>query len=239
MENRLKTRPPAASLAGASAPRRVGEAARGRLDLGPPVAVIDIGSNSVRLIIYEALTRSPTPLFNEKVLAGLGREVHSTGLLPADAVDKALGAIARFRALCDTVGVANLWGLATAACRDARNGRAFIAEAERIGVPAFKAMVESRAALRNRIYRDTGMRIEVTASDLPSARASVEHGFIHGSPGRVTEALAEIDKLGIGGVIATFRLGPMPHELAVNSLKLFMGRVAPEFRRPSAVRATQ
>ena len=108
-------------------------------------------------------------------------------------------------------------------------------EAERIGVPSFQAMVEARAALRNRIYRETGMRIEVPASDLPSARASIEHGFIHGSPGRVAEALAEIDKLGIGGVIATFRLGPMPHEAAANSLKLFMQRVAPEFRpeRPS------
>ncbi len=132
MENRLKNRPPAASFAGASAARRAPAAARGRLDLGPPVAVIDIGSNSVRLIIYEGLTRSPTPLFNEKVLAGLGRQVQSTGLLPADAVDKALAALGRFRALCDTVGVANLWGLATAACRDANNGRAFIAEAERI-----------------------------------------------------------------------------------------------------------
>jgi exopolyphosphatase / guanosine-5'-triphosphate,3'-diphosphate pyrophosphatase len=96
------------------------------------VAVIDIGSNSVRLIIYEALTRSPTPIFNEKVLAGLGREVQSTGLLPGDAVDKALAALGRFRALCDTVGVASVWGVATAACRDASNGRAFIAEAERI-----------------------------------------------------------------------------------------------------------
>jgi alkanesulfonate monooxygenase SsuD/methylene tetrahydromethanopterin reductase-like flavin-dependent oxidoreductase (luciferase family) len=107
------------------------------------------------------------------------------------------------------------------------------AEAERIGVSAFEAMVESRAALRNRIYRETGMRIEVPASELPSARASVEHGFIHGSPGRVAEALVEIDKLGIGGVIATFRLGPMPHETAANSLRLFMDRVASEFRRPS------
>jgi exopolyphosphatase / guanosine-5'-triphosphate,3'-diphosphate pyrophosphatase len=132
VENRLKTRPPAASFAGASAPRRAGHAARGRLDLGPPVAVIDIGSNSVRLIIYEALTRSPTPIFNEKVLAGLGREVQSTGLLPVDAVEKALAALGRFRALCDTVGVASLWGLATAACRDASNGRVFIADAERI-----------------------------------------------------------------------------------------------------------
>ena len=56
-------------------------AAQGRLDHGPAVAVIDIGSNSVRLVVYEGLTRSPTPIFNEKVLAGLGREVQSTGLL--------------------------------------------------------------------------------------------------------------------------------------------------------------
>ena len=53
--------------------------AQGRLDHGPPVAVIDIGSNSVRLVVYEGLTRSPTPLFNEKVLAGLGREVQTNG----------------------------------------------------------------------------------------------------------------------------------------------------------------
>src|SRR6516225_33350 len=85
------------------------------------------------------------------------------------------------------------------------------AEAESVGVPAFQAMVESRAALRNRIYRETGLRIEVPQSDLPSARASVEHGFICGSPSRVVEAIAEIDELGVGGIIASFRLGPLPH----------------------------
>jgi alkanesulfonate monooxygenase SsuD/methylene tetrahydromethanopterin reductase-like flavin-dependent oxidoreductase (luciferase family) len=103
-------------------------------------------------------------------------------------------------------------------------------EAEKVGAAAFQAMVESRAALRNRIYRETGMRIEVPQSDLPSARASVEHGFIHGSPGRVAEAISEIAALGIGGVIAAFRLGPLPHEAAIGSLTLFMNRVAPEFR---------
>jgi alkanesulfonate monooxygenase SsuD/methylene tetrahydromethanopterin reductase-like flavin-dependent oxidoreductase (luciferase family) len=105
------------------------------------------------------------------------------------------------------------------------------AEAERVGVPAFQAMVESRAALRNRIFRETGLRIAVPESDLPSARASVEHGFIHGSPARVAEAMADIDRLGIGGVIASFRLGPMPHETAANSLRLFMTEVAPTLRR--------
>ena len=106
--------------------------AQGRLDHGHPIAVIDIGSNSVRLVIYEGLTRAPTPIFNEKVLAGLGREVQSTGLLAPDAVEKALVALLRFRALCDTAGVKRLWCVATAACRDAENGPDFIAAAERI-----------------------------------------------------------------------------------------------------------
>jgi exopolyphosphatase/guanosine-5'-triphosphate,3'-diphosphate pyrophosphatase len=94
--------------------------------------VIDIGSNSVRLVIYEGLTRSPTPIFNEKVLAGLGREVQSTGLLATDAVEKALAALKRFRALCNRMQVGRVLGIATAACRDARNGKDFIARAERI-----------------------------------------------------------------------------------------------------------
>jgi exopolyphosphatase/guanosine-5'-triphosphate,3'-diphosphate pyrophosphatase len=106
--------------------------AQGRLDYGPPIGVIDIGSNSVRLVVYEGLTRSPTPIFNEKVLAGLGREVQTKGLLTQDAVDTALAALRRFRALCDRLDVAPLWAIATAACRDAKNGKAFIAEAERI-----------------------------------------------------------------------------------------------------------
>ena len=108
------------------------QAAQGRLDYGQPVAVIDIGSNSVRLVTYEGLTRSPTPIFNEKVLAGLGREVQSTGLLAADAVEKALAALRRFRMLCDRMEVGALWVVATAACRDAKNGKPFVAEAERI-----------------------------------------------------------------------------------------------------------
>jgi exopolyphosphatase / guanosine-5'-triphosphate,3'-diphosphate pyrophosphatase len=103
-----------------------------RLNHGPPVAVIDIGSNSVRLVVYEGLTRSPTALFNEKVLAGLGREVQSTKLLTKEAVEKARTALKRFRALCDTMGVERVWAIATAACRDAKNGPAFIKDAERI-----------------------------------------------------------------------------------------------------------
>src|SRR5271169_6629077 len=108
------------------------EAAPGRLNDGPPVAVIDFGSNSVRLVVYERLSRSPTALFNEKALCGLGREVQTTGLLAADAVEHALSALKRYRALCTTMGVHRTLAIATAACRDAKNGPAFIKLAERI-----------------------------------------------------------------------------------------------------------
>ena len=80
--------------------------AQGRLKVGRPVAIIDIGSNSVRLVAYEGLTRAPTPIYNEKVLCGLGRNVATTGRLPQEAVDRALNALVRFRVLCDTMGVA-------------------------------------------------------------------------------------------------------------------------------------
>jgi exopolyphosphatase/guanosine-5'-triphosphate,3'-diphosphate pyrophosphatase len=98
----------------------------------PSVAVIDIGSNSVRLVVYETLTRSLVSIFNEKTLCGLGREVQTTGLLAPDAVAKALTSLRRFRALCKVMKVGRVFAIATAACRDATNGPDFIAKAERI-----------------------------------------------------------------------------------------------------------
>src|SRR5271155_399284 len=100
------------------------------------VAVIDIGSNSVRLVVYAAMARSLVTIFNEKALCGLGREVQTTGLLAPDAVAKALTSLRRFRALCRVQKVGRVYAIATAACRDATNGPDFIAKAERIcGVP--------------------------------------------------------------------------------------------------------
>jgi exopolyphosphatase/guanosine-5'-triphosphate,3'-diphosphate pyrophosphatase len=120
--------------------------AQGRLDHGPPIAVIDIGSNSVRLVVYEGMVRSPTELFNEKALCGLGREVQSTGLLAADAVEHALATLKRFRALCDRMAVQKVFAIATAACRDAKNGRAFIRFAERILKTEIEVLSGSREA---------------------------------------------------------------------------------------------
>ncbi len=108
----------------------------GRLSLGETLAIVDIGSNSVRLVVYEMLSRSPAQVFNEKEMAGLGRQVATTGRLADDAIDKALGALVRFRILCEAMHVRDIRVIATAAARDAANGPAFIALAERaIGQP--------------------------------------------------------------------------------------------------------
>ena len=66
------------------------------------------------------------------MLAGLGRQVQTTGLLAQEAIETALLALRRFRALCDVLEVQRIWAIATAACRDASNGEAFIAAAENI-----------------------------------------------------------------------------------------------------------
>ncbi len=110
--------------------------APGRLAVGAPVAIVDIGSNSVRLVAYEGRTRAPTPIFNEKAFCGLGRGVVTTGRLADEAVERALAALARFRVLCRTMRVTDLQVVATAAARDARNGPEFLDRAQRaIGAP--------------------------------------------------------------------------------------------------------
>jgi exopolyphosphatase/guanosine-5'-triphosphate,3'-diphosphate pyrophosphatase len=108
------------------------EDAQGRLPIRQPVAVVDIGSNSVRLVIFEGLIRSPAVLFNEKVQCGLGRGIAETGDMDENAVEAALAALVRFRALADQAGVEQMAVLATAAAREAGNGPEFIAKAERI-----------------------------------------------------------------------------------------------------------
>lgn len=106
--------------------------ALGRLRDLTPVAVIDIGSNSVRLVVYEGATRSPTPLFNEKVLCGLGRSLATTGQLSEESVARALRALRRFRAIAGQIGANGVHAIATAAAREAENGKDFIEQAEAI-----------------------------------------------------------------------------------------------------------
>ena len=121
---------------------------RGRFAELEPIGVVDIGSNSVRLVVYEGAVRSPTPLFNEKVHCGLGRSVASTGRLGAESIERALAALTRFRAIARILRVKNLRAIATAAVRDASDGRDFIARGERaVGVPIQILSGETEAEL--------------------------------------------------------------------------------------------
>ncbi len=97
-----------------------------------PVAVIDIGSNSVRLVVFEGAKRNPVPLFNEKVLCGLGRSLATTGRLNDTGVERALHALRRFCAIADQLGVVRMNVIATAAAREAENGPDFVRRAGKI-----------------------------------------------------------------------------------------------------------
>ena len=98
-----------------------------------PCAIIDIGSNSVRLVVYAGALRVPTPIFNEKVLAGLGAGLDATGKLSDSSQARALAALRRYRLLIKHMGVKRTRVVATAAVRDAANGRDFVAQVEKIG----------------------------------------------------------------------------------------------------------
>jgi exopolyphosphatase/guanosine-5'-triphosphate,3'-diphosphate pyrophosphatase len=100
---------------------------------GSPVAIVDIGSNSVRLVVYSGATRAPSILFNEKVMAGLGRGLDETGALSEQAQTRALSAMSRFRLLVDRMGVVRTRVFATAAAREAVNGRAFLDRVRDLG----------------------------------------------------------------------------------------------------------
>jgi exopolyphosphatase/guanosine-5'-triphosphate,3'-diphosphate pyrophosphatase len=92
------------------------------------VAVIDVGSNSVRLVIYRIEGRAIWTVFNEKVLAGLGRRQGEGRRLSPDGVKTALAALRRFRAVLDGAETSETFIAATAAVRDAIDGPDFIAK---------------------------------------------------------------------------------------------------------------
>jgi len=107
-------------------------ASRGRADRAAPVAVVDIGSNSVRLVIYESLSRAPAVVHNEKAICAIGRNMVTTRRLNEDGIVLALEELARFRMLADGLHVPIREAVATAAARDADNGQEFVRRAEAV-----------------------------------------------------------------------------------------------------------
>lgn len=162
--------------------------------LGAPrdVAAIDIGSNSVRLVLYRLEGRAIWTVFNEKVLAGLGRDLASTGRLSVEGAAQALTALKRFAAVIEGVQPAHTFVAATAAVREAEDGRDFC----------------------DRVAAETGLRIRVLSGEEEARYAAL--GVLAGIPhadgvvGDLGGSSLELVRLTKGevGRGATLPLGP-------------------------------
>jgi exopolyphosphatase/guanosine-5'-triphosphate,3'-diphosphate pyrophosphatase len=159
---------------------------------GQEAAVIDVGSNSVRLVVYRIDGRALTPVLNEKVMAGLGRDLSRSGALSKDGVEVALRAIKRFTTLIESSRIKDVFAVGTAAVREASDGRLFA----------------------QRIDDETGLKLRILSGD-EEARLSAL-GVCAGAPdargivgdlGGASLELIEIDAKGPGRG-ETFPLGP-------------------------------
>ncbi|PLK26710.1 exopolyphosphatase [Novosphingobium sp. TH158] len=113
--------------------------------MGEEQAVIDIGSNTVRLVIFGGPPRSPVVLFNEKVTARLGRGVAEDGRISGRSKDAALAALARYAVILRARGVTRITTVATAATRDAANGADFLAAVAALGLQPCQLSGEEEA----------------------------------------------------------------------------------------------
>ena len=113
---------------------RVGGSIDQASEYRPDRAVIDIGSNTVRLVVYAGSPRAPHTWLNEKVNARLGRDLSATGHMPDKAIEQALAALARYATILADLGVEDVQTVATAAVRDADNGGEFLERVREIGL---------------------------------------------------------------------------------------------------------
>ena len=99
-----------------------------------PVGIIDIGSNSVRFVASGGSPRVPSTLFNEKIVAALGRSLPIDNRIDDEAAARALSALGRYRQLAKDMGLKRLHVVATAAVRDASNGAEFLKAVHALGL---------------------------------------------------------------------------------------------------------
>lgn len=182
-----------------------------------PVAVIDVGSNSVRLVVYDAARRVPMPVFNEKVLCGLGRGIDSTGRLNPEGVAMALDSLHRFSVLTHSMGVDDLTVIATAAVREAEDGGDFI------------EMVENRCGLK---VRPIPGEEEARLSALGVLSAMPEAEGLAGDLGGASFEVVRVGK-GLIHQQATLPIGPirlamrdgMDGETALNMIDEYLAKI--------------
>jgi exopolyphosphatase/guanosine-5'-triphosphate,3'-diphosphate pyrophosphatase len=156
------------------------------------VAVIDVGSNSVRLVLYRLEGRAIWTTYNEKVLAGLGRDLGATGKLSPPGVEAAMAALRRFKAVLDAAKPAEVFTAATAAVRDATDGPGFV----------------------QRVKNEVGLTLRILSGEEEARYAAL--GVLAGAPdcsgvvGDLGGASLELTRLEPGGPgdAVTLGLGP-------------------------------
>ena len=165
------------------------------------IGVVDVGSNSIRLVVFDGAARSPAYFYNEKVMAGLGQDMARTGRLNPKGIERGFSALARFAALARSMDIEPLTCVATAAMREAEDG------------PAFQARVE----------KETGLKLHIIDGE-EEARLSAQ-GVLLGWPdarglvcdiGGNSMELAEVanGKVGrrVSSQLGPFRLQQVPPE---------------------------
>jgi exopolyphosphatase/guanosine-5'-triphosphate,3'-diphosphate pyrophosphatase len=168
---------------------------------GHDAAVIDVGSNSVRLVLYRVEGRSLWTVFNEKVLAGLGRDLKQTGRLSPEGAQAALAALKRFRIVADRLPPERIFTAATAAIREATDGPAFT----------------------GRVQAETGLNLRILSGAEEARYAAL--GVLAGTPagegvvGDLGGASLELTPIGPGGAgdgvtlpLGPFSFGPFPED---------------------------
>src|ERR1700722_17240873 len=158
----------------------------------PRCGVVDLGSNSVRLVVYEGHTRNPMPIFNEKAVLRLGRGMQSTGRLNEEGMAQALTVMHRYHAIARAMGARPFEVLATAAVRDADNGPTFV-DALRDRMPGVPIYILS--GLEEAAYAAEGMLCGIPSAD--GVLADIGGGSLGGV--RLVE--------GMRGASHTLRLG--------------------------------
>jgi exopolyphosphatase / guanosine-5'-triphosphate,3'-diphosphate pyrophosphatase len=147
----------------------------------PPYAIVDIGSNSVRLIVYDQLGRAPMPRFNEKSLLRLAEGLAETGAIAPEGFHRAVQAVGRFRAIADAMGVNRIDAVATEAMRRAANGRKLAAAIEAecgLKVRILSGAEEARFATLGVIsgfFRPVGVVGDMGGGSLEVAEAIDDH----------------------------------------------------------------
>lgn len=189
---------------------------------GRDVAVIDVGSNSVRLVQFRVEGRALWPVFNEKTMAGLGRGAAETGRLNPDGVEAALRTLKRFASLMDAKGVRDRYAVATAAVRECEDGPEFVARA----------------------LAETGLQIDVLSGEEEGRRstlgvlAGVGDAFgVAGDLGGSSLELTRLEGRSIGAAVS-LPLGPLALNAAGADLEGLKQRVDDRLAAADAVMAS-